>query len=434
MNPILYIIYHFLKLVVRISFRLYYPKTTAINRERFRFRRPTILVSNHPNTLLDPLHAAWRVPMIVHFLANASLFRGVFANWFFSTFFCIPVERPQDVNGRQINNQQAFRQASAFLAKGGCLYIAPEGTSFIGRRVRPLKTGAARIALNAESRQGFGLGLSIMPVGLTYEASNCFHSRLSVYAGEPIWIKDYESLYRQDAFQAARRLTDDLEARLRSLVIHTRDEEQDRLVAQLETLLRNSKPVSEPIHFARTQRLIGQLQEWQERLPEEYEEFCGQVHQYFSSLKALRTDDRALSRPPRPLALHFLVSVILFPLFLHGLAHNFLPAAIPVGLARRLKLDVEYNSTVKILGGLVTFPLFYFLQTKLIYWLYDAPTALIYLLTLLPAGLFAWAFLQRQKRLFRYFRFRRSAEKEKLKALRRAVWEKTVNLLAKKTV
>ena len=432
MNPILYLIYHFLKLVTRICFWVYYPRTTVINRQNFRFDRPTILVSNHPNTLLDPLHAAVRVPMIVHFLANASLFNGAFANWFFSTFFCIPVERPQDVDGRALNNQKAFRQASIFLSKGGCLYIAPEGASFKGRRVRPLKTGAARIALSAENLNGFELGLSIMPVGLTYEASNCFHSRLTVNAGEPIWIKDYAALYQKDSFQAARQLTDDLEARLRTLLINTHDEAEDLFINRLEILLRNSKPVAEPVHFARTQYLIGQARAWKGQSPEAFEQLGQQVEAYFSSLKDQRTDDPAVARPPRPLWLHFLGLVILFPVFLHGLAHNFLPAFIPVRLARRLKLDVEYNSTVKILVGLITFPLFYFLQYRLIYWLYDGQTALIYLLTLLPAGLFAWAFFQHQKRVFRYLRFRRSANREKLRSLRRTIWEKTGNLLAKK--
>lgn len=405
-----------------------------INRQHFRFDRPTILVSNHPNTLLDPLHAAVRVPMIVHFLANASLFNGTFFNWFFSTFFCIPVERPQDVNGRALNNQEAFRQASDFLGKGGCLYIAPEGTSFKGRRIRPLKTGAARIALNAEGQKGFELGLSIMPVGLTYEASNCFDSRLTICAGNPIWIKDYKGLYQEDAFQAARQLTDDLEATLRSLVVHTRDEEEDRLIGRIETLLRNSSPAPEPVHFTRTQHLIEQLHTWQEQAPQEALEFRQEVDQYFSALQEQRTEDKALARPLRPWWLHFIGLVLLFPVFLHGLAHNFLPAFIPVGLARRLKLDVEYNSTLKIMVGLVTFPLFYFLQYRLIFWLYDGQTALIYLLTLLPAGLFAWAFFQHQKRAFRYFRFRRSTRREELLALRSAIWEKTGNLLDKKEV
>ena len=99
----------------------------------------------------------------------------------------------------------------------------------------------------------------------------------------------------------------------------------------------------------------------------------------------------------------FLGLVILFPVFLHGLVHNFLPAFLPVGLARRLKLEVEYNATIKILAGLITFPLFYYLQTKLIYWLYDGQTALIYLLTLLPFGFFFLGFLSASKKDFPIF-------------------------------
>ena len=405
---------------------------TVINRKRFRLRGPVILVSNHPNTLLDPFHAAVRVPRIVHFLANISLFRSRLGNWFFSTFFCIPVERPEDVNSsRQLNNQKAFRQAAAFLSKGGCLYIAPEGTSFKGRRIRPLKTGTARIALSAESLNDFGLGLSIMPVGLTYEASNYFNSRVTVHAGTPIYIKDFEEAYQEDAFQAARQLTKALESRLRSLVIHTRDEAEDIFIAQLETVLRNSHPLKEKQHFRRTQSLIEKLQAWEQQAPEAYQQFYGQVSQYFGQLKEKRIDDHALSRPLRPFWLHFLGLVVLFPVFLHGLAHNFLAAFIPVWLARRMRLEVEYNATVKIMAGLITFPLFYFLQYKLIHWLYDWQTALIYLCSLLPAGFFSWYFFQHQGRVLRYMRFRRTADKATLKAEREAILEKTTNLLEK---
>lgn len=424
MNPILYLLYRFLRLVVRTCLNLYY-RRTFINRGGLHFRRPAIVVSNHPNTLLDPLNAVEQSPMTVHFLANASLFSTRLGNWFFNTFFCIPIERPEDTNGRPLNNREAFARCDEFLGKGGCLYIAAEGYSFIERRLRPLKTGTARIALSAENQQGFGLGLSIVPVGLSYEAPHRFGSRITLKVGEPVWIRDYQDAYQADPVNASRTLTADLTERLRELIIDTRDEEEDVLIARLETMLRNERPVAEPLHFSRTRNLIGKLREWADEAPAAYQAFTGKVGAYFEKLRELRTDDAALARPPRPLALQLAGLILFFPFYLYGLTNNFPAAFLPQWLNRKLKLYIGYDSTVKILVGLITFPLFYFLQARLVYALYDGYTALLYLASLLPAGLFAWRYHRHQGRVLNYLRLRRhKPQAAQLRELRAEILEK----------
>ncbi|HKK80402.1 MAG TPA: 1-acyl-sn-glycerol-3-phosphate acyltransferase, partial [Phaeodactylibacter sp.] len=242
MNPILYAIYQFLKGLTKLSLRLYYPNADLLNIQRLKYKGGSILVSNHPNTLIDPLNAASRVPKIVHFLANASLFGTPFTYWFFNTFFCIPVERPQDTKGKPINNQAAFAKSHRFLARGGCLFIAPEGGSEMERRVRPFKTGTARIALGAEAKADFKLGLRILPVGLSYEHPERFRSHMIVNACEPILVSEYAELYREDSIAAARQLTKELEERVRNATIDTQSPEEDKAILAMEQLLRNSQP------------------------------------------------------------------------------------------------------------------------------------------------------------------------------------------------
>ncbi len=429
MNPILYLIYHFLKGLTKLALWIYYPRTTIINQRNLKFDRPTILVSNHPNTLLDPLNVAARIPMIVHFLANAGLFQGWFQNWFFNTFFCIPVERPSDVPGRAIDNKASFARASEFLGKGGCLYIAPEGTSEMERRLRHIKTGTARIALATESLHDFELGLSIMPVGLSYEAPNHFRSRLTIYAGEPIWIRNYREDYEENAVTTVKKVTRGLEEQLRSLMIDCSDEEGSQLLYKLEEMLRNSEPVLERVHFARAKLLSGRLKGLHQQQPGAYTALKEQAGAYFELLEAENTEDRALARPPRPLWLHMLGLIAFFPVFVYGWLHNILPAYIPAFLARRLNLYIGYDSTVKILAGLLTFPIFYGLQTWLAYWLYNWQTALVYLLTLPLFGLFAWKFWLHQRRVLAYLRLRKSGERKQLEEMREGLWKKVEKLL-----
>ncbi|MCB0376473.1 MAG: 1-acyl-sn-glycerol-3-phosphate acyltransferase, partial [Sinomicrobium sp.] len=236
MNPLLYALYQLLKVIVRLALRIFYPSKKYIHAERLRFDYPAILVSNHPNTLLDPLTVAAKTQKLVFFLANAGLFKSAFGNWFFNTFFCIPVTRPQDTNGqKKVSNEDSFARANDHLTSGGVLYIAPEGTSEMERRLRPLKTGTARIALSTEKKNDYKLGMAIIPVGLTYYRPRICGSRQIVNVGQPIFPQQYAEAYEADPIQAARTLTADLENEMRTLLIDTKDKTEDQRLRLLES-------------------------------------------------------------------------------------------------------------------------------------------------------------------------------------------------------
>jgi 1-acyl-sn-glycerol-3-phosphate acyltransferase len=128
--------------------------------------------------MLDPLNAAEEIQTEVFFLANAGLFKNPVAGWILRKLYCIPIQRYEDTGGKPLNNKASFEQAIRHLAQGGCLYIAPEGTSYVNRRLRKLKTGTARIAFATESSHDFQLGLCILPVGLNYSDPTQFRSQL----------------------------------------------------------------------------------------------------------------------------------------------------------------------------------------------------------------------------------------------------------------
>ncbi len=152
-------LYFFFKCLVWIVLKIYNPFTYVLGRQNLRQKGPLIVISNHPNTLLDPLHVAIRLPRYVYFLANASLFKNPIIGWILNQLYCIPVQRTQDTNGKPLDNKDAFNRSNDFLSRGGCLYVAPEGTSWMEKRLRPLKTGTARIALSFESDKKFQGGL-----------------------------------------------------------------------------------------------------------------------------------------------------------------------------------------------------------------------------------------------------------------------------------
>jgi len=201
------LVYGFAKFLVIASTRIFFSPIYQKGEERFnRKNRPTILSSNHPNTMLDCLNVAERIPwQMTHFLGNANMFQGKFANWFFTTFFVIPIQRKQDTGDRKFDNKKSFAKVNAFLESGGALFIAPEGGSNIARRLRPLKSGTARMALNAEYENDFQLGLGILPIGQNYTDQLSFRSQLFINVGEPIVVADYKDAYEKDSFHSKNR-------------------------------------------------------------------------------------------------------------------------------------------------------------------------------------------------------------------------------------
>ncbi len=430
-NWFLYGIYLFLKGLVKACLAIYYPDTKVTGRQHLRLQGPTLIATNHPNTLLDALNGAARVDEQVFFIVNASLFQSPFQRWFFNTFYCIPIERPQDTQGRPINNEEAFARCDAHLGRGGHLFIAPEGTSVLERRLRPLKTGVARIAFSAEQRQDFGLGVRILPICLNYEQANKLGTRLLVNVGAPLLAADYRALYEKNPRQAAYAITADLEKAMQSLLVVTRDDEEDRLVRRLEAMLRHSRPADQVTHFHRTKQLIRGLHQWEESDQETRRHFEEELWAYCEDLAAAGVNDAAISdaMEGKTQRLGWRLSGLLlgFPLFLYGALHNYLPYMIPRWLYRKIDIYVGYEATFKIMVGLITFPLFYGLQTWLVSRLFSWPWPLIYLVSLLPLGYFAHGYPDFYRSLRGRWNWRRmqsgSPERAKeLLGLRRKIW------------
>ncbi|MFM9949537.1 MAG: 1-acyl-sn-glycerol-3-phosphate acyltransferase [Saprospiraceae bacterium] len=402
MNPFLSALYRFLKILARIAIRIYYPRTTIINRAGLRFDNAAIVVSNHPNTLIDVLLSASRIHRQVFFLANAGLFKTPFTDWLFSTLYCIPIERYDDTGGKPLNNAHAFARCDAFLGAGGALFIAPEGNSWMLRRMQKLKTGTARIAFSAESKHNFQLGLMIRPVGLTYEDPQRFGSRVLVHVGEPIRIADFREDYASNPMEAVRKLTAFLEVRMRALTIDTLDEDEDQLLRVIERVMRNNhEEWTNEQHFLQSQATLASLRTWKQSSPQSFETYRAQALDYKQQLETLRLTDRAVVARQQPNAgllrwLQIPLALLGLPVFLYGWINHWLPAGIPVLLKRKLKLYPGYDATVKLTAGLFTFPLFYWLQSEAVEaWIGNA-ASWWYLLTLPLAG---WGALLFQKQV-----------------------------------
>ncbi|MBK6947339.1 MAG: 1-acyl-sn-glycerol-3-phosphate acyltransferase [Haliscomenobacter sp.] len=354
------VLYAWLKVVVRLFFKLYYPKTLVLGKAYFRLEGPTLVISNHPNTLIDPLNAAFRVSSPVYFLANASLFKKPVAAKILRFLYSIPIERPKDTHGRPIDNKASFEACVAHLKKGRHLYVAPEGESQMERRLRPLRTGTARIALTAENASDFSLGVRILPLGFTYSAPAKSGTSLVVHAGPPILASEWGSVFRTDPRAAIKGLTEQMEKAMRSLLINAHNGEEDRMLACWENRLQVESPLPQEKEFARSRQLLKAVRAWKGTKTSKLLALRVKTSSYQDLLYRLGVAEKALAAlEVRTPFSYFLASLYWLPFWFAGWLTHAVPVAGIKKLFLLLQIDPEYQTTFKWMGGLVLMPLWY---------------------------------------------------------------------------
>jgi len=414
--------YKFSRLLVKLICNVFYPNTIIRNQEPLRSDEPMIIVSNHPNTLLDAVGTAARAKKMVFFLGNIGMFSTKFTNWFFTNFYVIPIERPKDVQGRKIQNNKSFEKCDIHLTNKGRLYIAPQGVSQDKRRLDTIKTGTARIALSAESKNDFNLGLNIVPVGLNYSSPRHYGSSLFMNVGDPIPVSDFKENYENDAFATARKLTDHLAEKMKELIIDTIDEEEDALIRKVETIQQTDQPLPIDTGFDRSKKTIEQLRQLKKEQPQSYQTLADNLRTYFATTEKIQaTDKTIISTATNPSIANrfgkFFLLLLGVPFFLYGWLNNLLAYSIPLLVMRKLNIYKGYDSAIKTVIGLVTFPLFYCLQTWFVHSLFNHPIlTVLYALSLYPLGRFAWWYKNQVKKYTMFGRVKKYFQQNKAEA------------------
>ncbi|HEU5189746.1 MAG TPA: lysophospholipid acyltransferase family protein [Methylomirabilota bacterium] len=380
-----------------------------------------LLCINHPNNLIDSLLVAAALDRKVHFLATAALFRNPLVARFLHACGAIPVYRKQDVSapGNGVGVVGAERNVDAFtacfrtLAAGGLVGIYPEGTTHAEPRVQRIKTGAARIALEYEARrergdEPGGPSLALVPVGLTFEARKSFRGRVLVMFGEPMRLAPYIDRYRTDPAQAVEALTTSVQVAMEALVVSVSRLDWAALIRAVDDLYRGElvRELHEErglalgqIDTIRLSRAIAEAaQHFAEREPDRVEALWQRIQGYRGLLWTYRVRDEAvrarLSRPRLRVRLQRGSWVGLgLPLFLYGVLVNGLPYFIPRMISHRFARKETDYATTRLLASVVAIPLFWGLETWLVWRLMGALWAAAFAISLPLSGLFAYRYL-----------------------------------------
>ncbi len=202
---------------------------------------PVLLAANHPNALVDPLVIFRTAGRPTRPLGKAPLFEQALVGTVLKGLGGLPVYRRQDDPALMHLNDRTFDAAIGALLEGGAVQIYPEGQSHSEPAMAPLRTGAARIALMAEERAGWSLGLHIQPVGLTYSRKHLFRGRVVAAFGAPIPVASFRDEYVSDGRAAVTRLTAWIREELERVTLNFTEREDLELVEVAERLYAREK-------------------------------------------------------------------------------------------------------------------------------------------------------------------------------------------------
>ena len=397
-------LYGILKLLMQGTTRVFFRSITIKNREAIPASGPVIILANHPSTFMDPIVVASVINRKVFFLGKGELFRGAFAKWLLPKMNIIPVYRKQDDPTQMSKNADTFKKCFEHLENGGAILIFPEGVSITERKLKPVKTGAARIALGAEAQNGFKLGVKVVNIGLNYADPHKFNRDLFINIEEPLNAADYAARFALDEFAAAEALTEDIRKQLESLVISIQDSKTDELVKDIETLykynLRKARGISgkdSQTEFAITQNIVKAVDYYSETDPAFVETMRSRIKSYLGSLQELNIEDEDISRNRSNGSfigsnLRALLFLLLgFPVYVYGLINNFIPFEIPGFLAGKIAKSRDFRGAIGMVLGMFTFLIFHSLQIYLVHRLFHQPLiTVLYAVSLPLSGFFTY--------------------------------------------
>ncbi len=346
--------------------RLFYAKLEVQYPDRMHQGAPVIYVLNHPNGLLDPpvLMAVLKRP--VTFWSKSTLFASSFVAWVAEKCGAVPVFRKADIglpggaadgDDMVLKNAQTFARCRALLHAGGALALFPEGLTHAEPYLFPLRTGAARLALQAEAETEWQGGITIVPVGMWYENSTRFRTAVLVSAGEPILLGAYAERYREAPAEAVRALTERITVRLRAVVLEAENTRLMRTVPAVAawTVPDDTEPDLAAQH-AWASRLLATYRVLQEQDCARLERITEQAWSFFSLLKSAGVTNPWGLEKPRIRWYAIGLTVLKLVLFAVPALVGYVLSVVPYrasGMIVRTMCPYDRTQvgTVKLLGG-----------------------------------------------------------------------------------
>lgn len=394
---------------------------------------PLVVVANHVNGLIDPMLVLGSTPLFPRFLGKSTLWDIKPLRPILEGAKVIPVYRRQDKGVDTSRNREAFAASRRVLTEGGVICLFPEGKSHNRPTLAPLKTGAARMALEAEGEAlaegGTPAGVRFLPIGLSFDAKEKFRSRALVEIGEPFSALEAAGIESEEELaelaarvgregdsgdgtdagaprEAVVALTGAIDGALQAVTLNFDTWEEARLLRRAAEIWRHpARDVPRRGSLAESAPLLRAFSQGyrvlKEEHPEEVRRTAEAVRLYDRLLTTAGLRDRhvASTYPLPPVAgflRHSLANLLVrLPLAVVGTVLNAVPYFVVKLIGKRVK-GSDQKATWKVFPALLAYPVTWIAESAAAGWWLAATTGapwagwLLALAVLLLAPLSGW--------------------------------------------
>ena len=231
--------YRVLKIFVRLAMMIFCRKIVVNNRAMLTKSGPLLLASNHPNSFLDAVILDILFQKPVWSLTRGDVFKNSFISKILTALKMFPVYRVSEGVENLNSNYETFENCRALFRNQGIVLIFSEGKCVNEWRLRPLKKGTARLAMNSWAEN---IPLEVLPIGINYSSFRRFGKNVMINFGSIISEKEIPGNVSEG--MRYQSFNNKLEQQLNILVYEINKENQEQ-----QQILLEKKP-------SRTQRLL----------------------------------------------------------------------------------------------------------------------------------------------------------------------------------
>jgi 1-acyl-sn-glycerol-3-phosphate acyltransferase len=346
--------YASLQVLCEIDFWFYFKNRVILHSDKLVKKYPVIYCANHQNAFVDALLMALASNRQPASLVRADVFKNKLSAAFLRKVKMRPVYRMRDGFGSLGRNEHTFNECYNYLSKGGTLIVFPEGNHGELKRLRPLKKGTARIALDTLDKLERFDKLYIQPIGLDYSDHPKFRSNMLMNIGDPFEVsKDRFSLKEEERTKEIQQVTKEIKESLQPLMYHQKAKDYNSSIYDFIHLIY-------PTRVNRKKLFLQNFFEGKEMANIFNDELLS--NDRLSMMQNLLKIGRELGYPGlyykknqdfwRPL----IISLLTLPFYIVGA----LLFALPFHIIKKLQFaikDPQFRTSVKFLTGLILYPL-----------------------------------------------------------------------------
>ncbi len=208
--------YAFLKIVVKLTLRLYFHRIKIEGVDNIPRNAPLIVSPNHQNAFLDALLVGAFMPISLFYLTR----QDVFTRWsrpLLRMMHMIPIYRIRDGYSKLSLNDAIFESCRELFKNGDSVLIFAEGNHGRNHYLRPLTKGAARLALQAQDTMNENL--MVLPVGINYFEHQAANSTVLIKFGCPISVSKYLNGYQESKAKGLINLRDAISVGMKETLV-----------------------------------------------------------------------------------------------------------------------------------------------------------------------------------------------------------------------